>query len=160
LPLSGGTLTGYLILNANPTVALGAAPKQYVDAETTRAEAAEAAIPAATATYTNKRITRRVLALSANSATPAINTDNYDIVEITAQTAAITSFTSSLSGTPVDGDMICIAITGTAAVALTWGAKFVASTTALPTTTVTTARLNVLFMWSSTASAWICLAVA
>jgi len=42
LPLSGGTMTGYLILNANPTAALGAAPKQYVDAETTRAEAAEA----------------------------------------------------------------------------------------------------------------------
>jgi len=42
LPLSGGTMTGLLILSANPTAPLGAAPKQYVDAETTRAEAAEA----------------------------------------------------------------------------------------------------------------------
>lgn len=42
LPLSGGTMTGLLLLSANPTAALGAAPKQYVDAETTRAEAAEA----------------------------------------------------------------------------------------------------------------------
>lgn len=31
LPLSGGTLTGPLILNANPTLDLGAATKQYVD---------------------------------------------------------------------------------------------------------------------------------
>jgi hypothetical protein len=31
LPLSGGTLTGNLILNADPTLALGAATKQYVD---------------------------------------------------------------------------------------------------------------------------------
>jgi hypothetical protein len=33
LPLTGGTLTGALILNANPTVGLGAATKQYVDAQ-------------------------------------------------------------------------------------------------------------------------------
>jgi hypothetical protein len=32
LPLAGGTLTGALILNADPAVALGAATKQYVDA--------------------------------------------------------------------------------------------------------------------------------
>jgi hypothetical protein len=31
LALSGGTLTGNLILNANPTANLGAATKQYVD---------------------------------------------------------------------------------------------------------------------------------
>ena len=31
LPIGGGTLTGNLILNADPTVALGAATKQYVD---------------------------------------------------------------------------------------------------------------------------------
>ena len=31
LPIAGGTLTGNLILNANPTTALGAATKQYVD---------------------------------------------------------------------------------------------------------------------------------
>jgi hypothetical protein len=31
VPVSGGTMTGALILNANPVSALGAAPKQYVD---------------------------------------------------------------------------------------------------------------------------------
>ncbi len=52
-------------------------------------------------TFSGKRITKRVLALSAGSATPAINTDLYDVVHITAQSAAINTFTSSLSGTPV-----------------------------------------------------------
>jgi len=76
VPYSGGTMTGPLILSGNPTVALGAVPKQYADAittawlagvaaeaaraegaeatllsdisaETTRAEAAEAALAAA-----------------------------------------------------------------------------------------------------------------
>jgi hypothetical protein len=111
-------------------------------------------------TLTNKRITKRVLALSANSATPAINTDNYDVVHITAQTAAITSFTSGLSGTPVDGDSLRISITGTGAVALTWGTSFEASTIALPTTTVTTARLDVGFFWNTETSKWRCVAVA
>jgi len=35
LSLSGGTMTGLLILSGNPVAALGAAPKQYVDAVTT-----------------------------------------------------------------------------------------------------------------------------
>jgi hypothetical protein len=34
LPLAGGTMTGFLILNANPTSLLGAATKQYVDTAT------------------------------------------------------------------------------------------------------------------------------
>lgn len=107
-----------------------------------------------TNTFTNKRITNRVLALSANSATPAINTDSYDVVHITSQTAAITSFTSSLSGTPVDGDTLRISVTGTGAVGLTFGASFEASTVALPTTTVGTNRLDMGFFWNSETSKW------
>lgn len=118
------------------------------------------ALAAATLTLTNKRITKRVLALSANSGTPSINTDNYDVVHITAQSGAITSFTTNLTGTPVDGDTLRISITGTTAIALTWGAKFEASTVALPTTTVGTARLDVGFFWNTATSAWRCVAVA
>jgi hypothetical protein len=44
LPLSGGTMEGPIVLAGNPSGALQAAPKQYVDAETARAEAAEAAL--------------------------------------------------------------------------------------------------------------------
>jgi len=39
LPKSGGTMTGALTLNANPSVALGAATKQYVDTTVTTAVA-------------------------------------------------------------------------------------------------------------------------
>ena len=35
LPLAGGTLTGNLVLNADPTAALGAATKQYADTKAT-----------------------------------------------------------------------------------------------------------------------------
>ena len=110
-------------------------------------------------TLTNKRITNRVLALAANSATPAINTDSYDIVEITSQTAAITSFTTNLTGTPVNGDFLEIRVTGTGAVALTWGTSFESSTVALPTTTVITAKLSIMFEWNSATSKWRCVGV-
>ena len=110
---------------------------------------------ATTQTLTNKRITRRVTALSANSATPAINTDNFDVCHITAQTATITGFT--MTGTPVDGDTLHVSITGTTAVPITWGASFEASGgTALPTTTVTTARLDVDFVYNTETSKWRC----
>ena len=107
-------------------------------------------------TMNGVRITKRILALSANSATPAVDTDNYDVVHITAQTAAITSFT--MTGTPVDGDTLRISITGTAAVGITWGTSFESSTVTLPTTTVTTARLDIGFFWNTETSKWRCVA--
>ena len=112
-----------------------------------------------TSTLTNKRITKRV-GTTTSHATPTINTDNYDMYVITAQAEDITSFTTNLSGTPTNGQSLWIAITGTAARAITWGASFEASTTALPTTTVTTARLDVGFVWNAATSKWRCLAVA
>jgi hypothetical protein len=107
-------------------------------------------------TLTNKRYTVNVLDLTGNSATPSINTDNFSVVHITGQSVAITSFTTNLSGTPNDGDALRVSITGTGAVALTWGASFEASTTALPTTTVGTNRLDVGFFWNSETSKWRC----
>ena len=116
---------------------------------------------AATQTLTNKWIQPRILASTANSATPTLNTDNYDMMVITGQTLAITSFTTNLTGTPVNGQKLWIAITGTGAIAITWGAKFAASgTVTLPTTTVSSTRLDVGFIWNVTASAWMCVAVA
>ena len=115
---------------------------------------------AATQTLTNKRVTPRVSASTANSATPTLNTDNFDMMVITAQTVAITSFTTNLTGTPTNGQKLWISITGTAAVALTFGASFEASTVALPTTTVTTNRLDIGFVWNATTSKWRCVATA
>jgi hypothetical protein len=117
--------------------------------------------PTDTETMTNKRVTKRTLALSAGSGTPSINTDSYDVVHITAQNAAITSFTTNLTGTPVDGDTLRISITDSgSAEALTWGSSFEASTVALPTTTVASARLDVGFFWNTATSKWRVVAVA
>ena len=107
----------------------------------------------ATNTLTNKRITKRVTALSANSATPAINTDLYDVCHITAQTATISGFT--MTGTPVDGDTLRISITGTATVPFTLGSSFEASGwVPLSSTTTGTARLDMWFFWNTETSKW------
>jgi hypothetical protein len=113
----------------------------------------------ATATLTNKRITKRT-GTTTSSATPTINTDNVDFYSLTAQAVDVTSFTTNLSGTPTEGQTLWIAITGTAARAITWGTSFEASTIALPITTVTTARLDVGFVWNTITSKFRCIAVA
>lgn len=110
-------------------------------------------------TLVNKRMTKRT-GTTTSHATPTINTDNVDMYLITAQAEAITSMTTNLSGTPTEGQTLWIAITGTAARGITWGTSFEASTIALPTTTVTTARLDVGFVWNSVTSKWRCVAVA
>jgi hypothetical protein len=107
---------------------------------------------------TNKRITMRMDG-STSTATPTINTDTCDIFRLLSQTDAITSFTTNLSGTPRPGDVIVIEVKGTGAIAITWGAKFEASTVALPTTTVAGALLTTAFMWNDATSKWRCVAV-
>ena len=122
--------------------------------------------PTSTTTLTNKRITKRVVSTT-QSATPTINTDNGDIFEIVALAQAITSMTTNLSGTPVEGDMIEIIFKDNAtARAITWGASYAASgNVALPTTTVLSVPLAVLFQWRTSAiwtatSVWTCIGVA
>jgi hypothetical protein len=109
----------------------------------------------ATQTLTNKRITKRT-GTTTSSATPTINTDNVDEYYITAQTADITSFTTNLSGTATLGQTLFISVIGTAARAITWGASFGNGPVALPTTTVTTTELSVLFKYDGTT--WRCYA--
>ena len=108
-----------------------------------------------TNTLTNKRITARSGTV-ASAATPTINTDNVDFFSITGQLVDITNMSTNLSGTPTEGQTLWIAITGTAARAITWGTSFEASTIALPTTTVTTARLDVAFIYNTVSSKWRC----
>ena len=111
-----------------------------------------------TQTLTNKRITPRVSASTANTATPSLNTDNFDMMVITGQSVAITSFT--VTGTPTNGQKLWISITGTTAIAITWGASFESSTVILPTTTVSTNRLDVGFVWNVATSKWRCVGTA
>lgn len=116
------------------------------------------AIPtiSSTHTYTNKRVTPRV-GSTTSSATPTINTDSVDIYGLTALAVDITSFTTNLSGTPTDGQQLLIYIVGTATRAITWGASFENGAQALPAATVSTARLDVAFVWNAASSKWRCM---
>jgi hypothetical protein len=121
------------------------------------------AITPAAGTFTlisNTRINPRVLASTANSATPTLNTDSYDMMVITGQSVAITNFSTNLTGTPVNGQKLIISITGTGAIAITWGTSFESSTVTLPSTTVTTNRLDIGFIWNVATSKWRCVASA
>ena len=94
-------------------------------------------------------------------ATPSTNTDNLDIANYTGLATAITSMSTNLTGTPSDGDLLEFRFTdnGTAR-AITWGASFSNSTVSVPTTTVASTMLRVGFEYNSTASSWVCIAVA
>jgi hypothetical protein len=111
----------------------------------------------ATQTLTNKRVTPRT-GTTTSSATPTINTDNVNFYSLTAQAADITSFTTNLTGTPTENQKLWIAITGTAARAITWGTSFENGAVTLPTTTVGTTRLDVGFVWNTATSKWRCMA--
>ena len=111
-------------------------------------------------TYSNGGFVPRVLESTADSATPTLNTDNYDMMVITGQSVNITSFTTNLTGTPVNGQRLWIAITGTGAISITWGASFESSTVILPIITVLTNRLDVGFVWNAATSKWRCITFA
>ena len=112
-----------------------------------------------TGVYLNQgRVTPRSTT-EASSATPTINTDNTDIHTITALAAAITSMTTNLSGTPVNGQKLIIRIKddGTAR-AITWGASFASRGATLPTTTVLSKTMYVGLIYNLTATTWDCVA--
>lgn len=94
-----------------------------------------------------------------SSATPTINTDTSQFVDITALAAAITSFTTNLSGSPTNFQKLIIRIkdNGTAR-ALAWGAKFQARGATLPTTTILGKVLTVGFIYDTTTAKWGCVA--
>jgi hypothetical protein len=119
--------------------------------------------PTSTTTFTNKRITKRIL--SATSYTTdtgtSLNCDTTDMFIVTAQAGALKF--NNPTGTPTDGQTLILAVSSstTAARALTYDTQFEASTVALPTTTAaTTARLSMGFIWRADTSRWTCVAVA
>ena len=115
------------------------------------------AIPtiSSTHTLTNKRITARSSQVS-NSTTLSINVDNVDYVEDTGLTGAVAV---DVTGTPTVGQKLWVSLTGTASRAITWdGTDFEASTVALPTTTSSTNRLDVGFIWNPATSKFRCVA--
>ncbi len=113
-----------------------------------------------TATFTDKRITKRITIIVSH-ATPTVNTDNCDIVSITALAAAITSMTTNLSGTETNGQVLVFRIldNGTGR-AITWGAAFEPRGFDLPTTTTASKLLTVGFIYDTVDSIFGCVAVA
>jgi hypothetical protein len=107
---------------------------------------------------TNKRVTPRVSTPTV-AGTYAIDTDSFDMVVITGQNVNITNVTTT--GTPTNGQKLWFSVTGTAARTISFNASnFEASTVALPTTTVSTNRLDVGFVWNVATSKWRCVAQA
>jgi hypothetical protein len=98
-------------------------------------------------------ITPKVNTLASNAGSYALDTDAYDMVVITGQTATITSITTT--GTPANGQKLWLSLTGTASVGFTLSSTyFEASTVALPTTTSGTARLDMGFVYNVASSKW------
>ena len=97
-----------------------------------------------------------------SSAQPAINTDTTDVFTITALAVAITSFTTNLTGSPVNGQSLIIRIldNGAGPYAIAWGVKFASRGVSLPNTTVSNKYLYVGLIWNSTALTWDCIAAA
>lgn len=99
-------------------------------------------------TLTSKRITKRVSS-TADAATITPDCDSYDLIDITAIAQAFTI--ANPTGTPTNGQEIRIRIKDNAtARAITWGANYVEGTgTALPSTTVLSKILNLLFQYNT-----------
>ncbi len=160
---TGATGAGKMVFDTSPalvTPALGVATATSVNGVTIPATSDTAALLAAIQKLTNKRVQPRITTIS-SSATPAVNTDVTDCVTITALGTAITSMSSSLTGTPDNFDQLFYRIKDDgSARAITWGASFASRGATLPTTTVLSKVLYVQFVWNSVTSTWDCVSVA
>jgi len=97
----------------------------------------------------------------ASAAAPAINTNLVDCFSVTALATTITSFTTNLTGSPVDFQSLIIRIRDNgSARAITWGSSFAAMGTSLPTTTFAGKTMNVALRYDAILSVWGCLAVS
>lgn len=148
-----GASNPYLVL-ANVTVASGATT--IVNANISDQRVAPTYIfptASSTTTFTNKRITKRVVSAASYTTSVTIDSDITDIFVITAQAGAL--LFNNPSGTPTQGQMLAIRIkdNGTAR-ALTWGSDFSGILDTLPSTTTLSKVLYMLFMWNSTTSKW------
>ena len=105
-----------------------------------------------TTTFTNKRLTPRVQAVT-SAATVTPNSDNDDLVTITAQAEALTI--ANPSGTPVSGQALLIRIkdNGTAR-AITFGSEYRAIGVTLPSTTVISKTMYIGLMRNAADTKW------
>lgn len=100
------------------------------------------------------RIQPRVLAYASNGATPACNTDLYDMMVITNQSTSITNMSTNLTGTPYNGQRFHVAVTATSTRTISWGDKFESSGQISLPTSITTTRKDFGFVWNAATSNW------
>lgn len=135
---------------------LGASPKGSHDSVKDRFDDDEAVMVTLTGaqTLTNKRGTKRVDSqATTDTITPEIST--YDIFVRSAQAHALVINNHS-SSTPADGEMMLFEILSDATPrAITYGDKYIAKAgTALPSTTVASKNLTMLFIWRADLTKW------
>lgn len=112
-----------------------------------------------TQTLTGKRITERSSAPSF-SATPSINTDALDYVELSGLSGAITSLTTNLTGTPTLAQILVIRFEDDGSTrAITHGSAFADGAAELPTGTTAGKWKQVHYQWSTSTSKWECMSV-
>ena len=115
--------------------------------------------PLSVQTLANKRGVKRVGTV-ASSATPAIDTDNYDTYKITALAANITGWT--ITGTPNDRDELTITITdnGTSRSLGGWSTWAISSgTTAFPISTPAGKKMTLRFLYDADYTVWVLVAI-
>lgn len=94
-----------------------------------------------------------------NTTSWTIDADTYKYGVNTGLTGAVTI--NNPTGTFTEGETLWIALTGTAARAISYGTAFEDSgNVTRPTTTTGTARLDIGFIWNSATSKWRCIAYA
>lgn len=108
--------------------------------------------------------TKVVTSVNAPGATPSTNTSTCNIAQFTGLDTAITSMTTNLTGSPINGELFeFIFLDDGTARAITWGSSFAnGGLVSLPTTTVISTVLRVLVQYQTAASLnkWVCVAVA
>lgn len=93
-----------------------------------------------------------------NTISWTIDCDSYDYASNTGLTGAVTI--NNPTGTPSEGQLLWICVQGTASRAISFGNAFESSTMTLPTTTSSTAPLDMGFKWRSDTSKWRLVALA
>ncbi len=103
-------------------------------------------------TYFATRLPRVSSTASAASVTP--NVDNYDAIDITAQAVALAIVNPI--GTPGNKQKLLIDILDNGTIrAISWGTAYAAGGTALPTATIATKQMSLVFIYDTTAAKWL-----
>lgn len=159
LPIAGLTASTSTAVGVG-TVELGHATDTTLSRSASGVLAVEGVVVptvSSTSTLTNKRITKRVVAITL-SATPAINTDNLDVAQILSMTVAITSLSTNLTGTPTSEQPLMVVFSSASALAIAHGASFQAGPGPLLTTTVAGKTHRAFYVWDAVLSKFLCMA--